>query len=146
MEQPDFSALAAAMFGTEGKVDLEAADRLWTAVFRLPLWYVLMSPQSAMDNQPSAQLIEEKVWLLAFTDKEKLAHYAARNKNLDAQGNALSLDLAPAQCVELGRTLQHSNVFGFRFNEAQQHGWYIPTTDFLRIPDYLSEKGLLSAP
>jgi len=76
MEQPDFSALAAAMFGTEGKVDLEAADRLWTAVFRLPLWYVLMSPQSAMDNQPSAQLIEEKVWLLAFTDKEKLAHYA----------------------------------------------------------------------
>jgi hypothetical protein len=143
MEQHDFSSLAAAMFGTEGKVDLEAADRLWAAVFGLPLWYILMSPQSAVNNAPAAQLIEEKVWLLAFTDKEKLAHYAARNRNLDSQGNALSLDLTPAQCVELGRTLQHSNVFGFRFDEAQQHGWYIPLADFLRIPDYLTEKKLL---
>ncbi|GAB4427712.1 MAG: hypothetical protein OHK0011_09710 [Turneriella sp.] len=143
MQHPDFSTLAAAMFDTEGKVDLDAADRLWAAVFGLPLWHILMSPQSAVDNQPAAQLIEEKVWLLAFTDKAKLANYAARNKNLDRQGNALSLDLAPAQCVELGRTLQHSNVFGFRFNEAQQHGWYIPMTDFLRIPDYLAEKGLI---
>ncbi len=142
MEQPDFSALAAAMFSGEGKVDLEAADRLWAAVFRQPVWYVLMTPQSAMDHQPSAQLIEDKVWLLAFTDREKLAHYAARNRNLDAQGNALSLDLTPAQCVELGRTLQHTNVFGFRFNEAQPHGWYIPMADFLRIPEYLADKGL----
>lgn len=143
MENPDFSALAAAMFATEGKVDLEAADRLWAAVFGLPLWHVLMSPHSARDSAPAAQLIEEKVWLLAFTDRDKQAHYAARNKNLDGQGNALSLDLAPAQCVELGRTLQHSNVFGIRFNEAQQHGWHIPLTDFLRIPGYLAEKSLI---
>lgn len=130
------------MFRSEDKVDIAAADRLWAAAFRLPVWHILMSPKSAPDKQPSAQLIDGKVWLLAFTDRKKLLHYATRNKNLDAEGRALALDLRPAQCVELGRTLKHSNVFGFRFNEGQEHGWYIPLADFLRIPEYLAEKKL----
>jgi hypothetical protein len=29
-----------------------------------------VSPQNAVNNVPSAQLIDEKVWLLAFTDKK----------------------------------------------------------------------------
>lgn len=143
MDQADFSTLAGEMFGLDGTVNLEAADRLWTAAFRLPAWYVLMTPKSFIEQAPSAQMIGGKIWFLAFTDTAALRSYAEKNQNLDEQGNALYLTLAPEQVVEMARTMEASNVFGFRFNEAQQHGWYIPLGDLKRIPAYLKEKGLL---
>lgn len=143
MPVTDYTQMASQMFSAEGTVDLAAADRLWTAVLSEPQIFLLMSPSSAPDGVPSAQLIDDKVWILAFTDQEKLKHYAARNKNLDEEGNALFLELSPAQVIELAKAMQHTNVFGFRFNEGQEHGWFIGFSDFLRIPEYLREKNLI---
>jgi hypothetical protein len=92
---------------------------------------------------PSAQLIDEKVWFLVFTDSEKLHHYARKNQNVDAAGAALYLTMTPGEAVEFARESIATNVYGFRFNEGQEHGWFSPMKNLTQFPDYLREKNLL---
>ena len=139
----DFIALARDMFKADGSVDIERGDELWSAAFKLPEWFFLMTPKSMAARALSAQMIDDKVWYLAFTDAEKLRHYAKRNRNLDDLGNALFVTMTPAETVDLARDSLHLSVFGVRFNEGQEHGWFSPMENLTKFPDYLRGKGLI---
>lgn len=141
--EADFIALARDSFKTDGSVDMDKGDLLWSALFKLPEWYFLMTPQSKASGALAAQLIDEKVWFLAFTDPEKLRFYATRNRNLDDAGNALFVTMKPMEAVEFARDALHLSVYGVRFNEAQEHGWFSPLENLTKFPDYLQGKGLI---
>lgn len=142
MEQLDFIALAANTFLTDGSVDREKGDVLWSSLFRLPEWYFLMTPKSMSAGQPSAQMIDEKVWYLVFTDTDKLRFYATRNQNLDVSGQTLFMTMTPEMAVEFARNSLNTSVYGVRFNEGQEHGWFSPMQNLPMFPDYLRAKGL----
>lgn len=140
---PNFIALAKDTFLPDGSVDREKGDVLWSELFKLSTWFFLMTPKSMAAHAPSAQLIDEKVWYLVFTDSEKLQHYARRNQNVDASGAALYLQMTAAEAVEFARESIETNVYGYRFNEGQEHGWYAPMKNITQFPDYLRGKKLL---
>ena len=140
---PDFIAMAREAFKADGSVDIERGDVLWAALFKLPEWYFLMTPKSMAAKTLSAQRIDEKIWYLAFTDAEKLRHYATRNKNLDDSGNALFVKMKPMEAVELAQDSLQLSVFGIRFNEGQEHGWFSPMENLTRFPEYLRGKSLI---
>lgn len=142
MDQPDFVALAGDTFLTDGSVDREKGDILWSALFRLPEWYFLMTPKSMAAGQPSAQMIDEKVWYLVFTDTDKLRLYATRNQNLDESGKTLFMTMTPEMAVEFARNALNTSVYGIRFNEGQEHGWFSPMQNIPMFPEYLRGKGL----
>lgn len=122
---------------------MERGDALWAALFKQPQWYFLVTPKSKAAGALAAQMIDGKVWYLAFTDADKLRHYATRNQNLDEAGNALSVTMTPAETVDLARDSLHLSVFGVRFNEGQEHGWFSPMENLTKFPDYLRSKNLL---
>lgn len=135
--KPDFVALARDTFLPDGSVDRGKGDELWAAVFNLREWYFLMTLKSFATSSPSAQMIDEKVWYLVFTDTEKLQAYATRNQNLDANGGALYLTMTPDQAVEFAEKSLATTVYGIRFNEGQEHGWFAPMKNITQFPDYL---------
>lgn len=139
----DFSDLAGKAFPPEGGVNREYGDKLWSALYKLPHWYFLMTPKSMANKMPSAQVIDGKGWFLAFTDVEKLQAYARQNKDVDKKGNALYLAMSPEQAVEFARKNSKGPVFGVRFNEGQPHGWFAPMNNLTIFPNYLKNKGLL---
>ena len=139
----DFSDLAAKAFPAEGGVNREYGDKLWSALYKLPQWYFLMTPKSMAKQMPSAQVIDGKGWFLAFTDAEKLQAYAKQNKNVDKKGNAYMMTMTPDQAVEFARKNSNGSVFGVRFNEGQAHGWFSPMRNLTIFPNYLRNKGLL---
>lgn len=141
--ETDFIALARDTFKEDGTVDRQKGDLLWSALFQLPEWYFLMTMKSAAAHAPSAQLIDEKVWYLVFTDSEKLHHYARRNQNVDEKGGVLFLTMKAHEAVEFAENSIATNVYGFRFNEGQEHGWFAPMKNITQFPDYLREKNLL---
>lgn len=142
MDQPDFVALARDTFLEDGTVDIAKGDILWSAMYKLPEWYFLMTMTSFVNKSPSAQMIDGKVWYLVFTDTDKLRAYATRNQNLDETGNALFLTMTPEQSVRFVMGSVGTTVFGVRFNEGQPHGWFSPLENLIKFPDYLREKGL----
>jgi len=143
MEDPDFVTLAKATFNEDGTVNIENGDKLWSALFKLPEWYFLMTMTSFVNKSPSAQMIDGKVWYLVFTDTEKLHAYAKRNQNLDPEGNALFLTMTPEASVRFAQGSLGTTVFGVRFNEGAEHGWFSPMENLVKFPDYLKEKGLI---
>lgn len=143
MEQADFVTLARDTFLPDGSVDKERGDVLWSALFKLPEWYFLMTLKSMANQAPAAQLIDEKVWYLVFTDTAKLRSYAERNQNLDPTGNALYLEMTPDHAVEFAQAAMSTSVSGMRFNEGQEHGWYSPMENITKFPGYLRGKGMI---
>ncbi|AFM12203.1 hypothetical protein [Turneriella parva] len=143
MDQPDFIVLARDTFNEDGTVNIENGDKLWSALFKLPEWNFLMTMTSFVNKSPSAQMIDGKVWYLVFTDTEKLQAYATRNQNLDPDGKALFITMTPEAAVRFAQGSLGTTVYGFRFNEAAEHGWFSPLENLVKFPDYLREKGLL---
>ncbi len=144
MAEPDFTLLAEKTFLPDGQIDREAGDRLWSALYKLPQWYFLMTPRSAAKQQPSVQSIDSKPWMLVVTDPELLRKYAAGNGNLDAGGKALYLAMTPDQAVSyLSQFADSNEVFGVRFNEGARRGWFAPVRNLMMFPGYLKKKGLL---
>lgn len=137
MRQANFMSLVKNLKIKDGVADTDAASKLWRAALDLPFWYVLMTERTAAEKKPGAQRIGEKNWFLAFTDLEKLTSYATRNKNLDKEGNPQYLKMPPADAIKLAERFESTNVFGFRFDEGTDHGWYIPLADLIEIPYYL---------
>lgn len=141
--EADFIALARDSFKADGSVDMDCGDLLWSALFKLPEWYFLMTPKSKASGSLAAQLIDEKVWFLAFTGADRLRLYATRNHNLDEAGNALFVTMKPMEAVEFARDSLHLSVYGIRFNEGQEHGWFSPLENLTKFPEYLHGKGLI---
>jgi len=143
MANADFTVLARDTFKSDGSVDIEKGDLLWAALFGLPQWYFLMTPKSVAAHHPSAQRIDGKVWYLAFTDTEKLKFYAESNQNLGENGDALFVAMSPAEAVEFADSSRNQNVYGIRFNERQEHGWFSPMENIAEFPKYLRGKELI---
>jgi hypothetical protein len=141
MSSVDFIALARNAYASEpAMADLDA---LWSAVYKLEHWLFLMTPESTKRGQPSVQSIDGKAWLLVFTDSELLYNYAKQNKNLDEIGNSLYLSMNTAQVTGFLKQYENTELFGVRFNEGAEHGWFSPLRNLQIFPDYLKNKGLL---
>lgn len=139
----DFVALAQKAFPDNAPINRDAMDELWVAAFKLPKWHFLMTPKSAVDKQPSVQIVAEEPWLLVFTDSEKLNQYATSNKNLAADGSALYLSMTPEEAKKLVASTAGSPIVGVRFNEGTKKGWFSPTKNVSGIYEYLKKKGKL---
>ena len=139
----EIPALSAAAKAAGGPGPGPEANRLWAAVFRMPQWHFLMSPKRIETFQPSVQLIEQKPWLLVFTNGDLLQRYAVTNRNLDAAGNALFVSIPNANVLPYLEGFRAAGVFGVRFNEGDDDGFYAPLTNLAAFPRYLREKGFL---
>lgn len=140
---PDFIQLAQKAFPGGNMGPREDLDKLWIEMFKLPEWLFLMSPKSAKSLQPSVQMIEGKGWLLVFTDSEKLQAYAKKNKNVDEKGSALYLSMSSEKAREYLKQFENSKVFGVRFNEGAEQGWFAPVRNITLIFDFLVKNGKL---
>ena len=117
----------------------ENIDKLWVELFKLKEWFFLMTPKSAKSMQPSAQVIDGKEWIFVFTDSEKLHAYAKQNNNLDEKGGSLYLTMPSDKAREYVNKYLNSQVFGVRFNESVEHGWFSPIKNIQLIYDHLKK-------
>ncbi len=135
----DFNQLAKEAFPEGNLGSRDKIDKLWVELFQLKEWLFLMSPKSAKQMQPSAQMIDGKGWLLVFTDSDKLHEYAKKNNNLDEKGNSLFLSIPSDKAREYVNKYLNSQVFGVRFNEGADHGWFSPVKNIQLIFDHLKK-------
>ena len=142
-ETVDFVELAGKAYPAGSSINLEYADQLYAELYKLPEWHFLMTPESIRSRHPSVQVIDGKGWLLVFTDADLLRKYAEQNKNLDAEGNALFISMAPDKALQFLQQYEKSPIGGVRFNEGANHGWFSPVRNLFIFPDYLKKKGLL---
>lgn len=141
--KPDFVALARDTYPSDGSFNQEKGDLLWAAMFHLKEWLFLMTPKSMEQGQPSLQQIDGNAWYLVFTDSDKLRFYAEQNHNLDASGNALFMTMTPDKATEFAQNCLNLEVFGIRFNEGQEYGWFSPMRNITLFPNYLKDKNLI---
>lgn len=92
---PDFRALATKAYPEGATPDKPALDKLWSSLFKLPKWQVLMSQDTAGAKQPSVSTIDGEQWVLVFTDQNFLGLYAGTYRTLLDGGPVPSADAPP---------------------------------------------------
>lgn len=136
MASHDFIELAKDCFLPDGNIDPQKEDQLWQAAFSLTYWFFLMTERSQKSDMPVAQMIQDKIWFLAFTDEEKLMQYAEKNNNLAPTGEAFVKLMTPQETIMLAFNHLETNVDGIRFNEGQSNGWFVTLEHLTHLPDY----------
>lgn len=142
MTSADFVELARKAYAN-GEPAASDLDALWSALYKLGHWLFLMTPESAKRGQPSVQSIDGKAWLLVFTDSDLLHNYAKRNQNLDESGGSLYLSMKTAEVTGFLKQYENTELFGVRFNEGADYGWFAPLRNLQIFPEFLKNKGLL---
>jgi hypothetical protein len=92
----DFRTLAEKAYPADGTQDGQALDKLWTALFKLPQWHLVMTEQTAALKQPSVEVIGGESYFLVFTDLQMLRSYALWKRD---QANAPANDGGAPQLV-----------------------------------------------
>ena len=149
----DFVVLAQRAYPGSGPLNREAMDDLWSSLFRLPQWHFLMTPASAVTNQPAVQLIGTQGWLLAFTDTDKLKRYATTQSTFGDGGvsflaagdggSPLILSMTPEAATSFLAGYPNPTVAGVRFNEGAGAGWFAPLKSIGDIRGHLKSEGKL---
>ena len=107
--------------------------KLWSAAFALDKWLCLAHPEEK--TQPLTVVMEDKRWLLFFTDAERLAAYA-RDLYEGRDYETYFLAMTPDRAVEWLDALQGGDLHGILFNEGP-HGWYAPLSNMKPMQNYL---------
>ncbi len=151
----DFRVLAEKAYPEDGTQDRQALNKLWTALFKLPQWHLLMTQKTAGQKQPSVEMIDgEPVWLV-FTDLQMLKAYALSkaaapvadggvpqfvfavaqvasdggpnaNPYLAPDGTVLWVSMTPDAARAFFAAHQGVPVSSIRFNEGTRKGWFAP--------------------
>lgn len=79
---PDFRTLAEKAYPDGATPDKPALDKLWSSLFKLPKWYLLMSQDTLASKEPSVTFVDGEPWVLVFTDVNFLGLYAGTHKTL----------------------------------------------------------------
>lgn len=104
--------------------DEQALDSLWQATYDLKQWHFVA--RGEMPNiQPFVGEIEQRAYVLAFTDKDRANIFADKHELKTQEGVVPLMSMPPeAACEYLPQFEQHG-VFGVLFNEGP-NGYYAP--------------------
>lgn len=113
--------LAAAVTGPEDQVGMTA---LWRVTMQLEHWWFLAVGEEDQES-PAAAEIEGQQMLLAFTDAERVRHFALEQDMIGPDDDLRAIALEPHEVVEAADTYQRANVSGLIF-DPHISGYYIP--------------------
>lgn len=117
----DFDAIAKA---AQESGSQEAMNALWREVFALDRWYFV--GRGEMPNvQPFIGMMNEKPFLMAFTDSERAHAFAVAQKLISENGAVATLSNPVASAVVMAENLRKHNVHGVLFNPGAQ-GFFAP--------------------
>jgi hypothetical protein len=119
MEIRDFVARAKAEPSTE---NIEA---LWRAMFLLKGWYFLPAQQREGPSHPTVMLIDDRPWLVAFSNVRRLKAFAQSAGRVADDGEVLLLVLDPLESMEHIVEVADS-VDGVVFNPGSEQTFRAP--------------------
>lgn len=125
---PDFDALVE----TARKEQSEEAVRdLWQSTFDLEKW-VFVARGEMPNVQPFIGVIEEKPYLMAFTDTERATQFANQHELTDDEGNSQTIEMPIAGTIQYVAQVAQQGVVGVLFNNGP-HGYFASAHDLLRM-------------
>ena len=102
----------------------ETMEALWSAVYELEKWYFV--GRGEMPNiQPFIGMVEEKPFLMGFTNDKRAHEFALRHKLENDEGTIPILVMTVDAAVEYAMKLQTHGVVGVLFNDGP-HGFFAP--------------------
>jgi hypothetical protein len=107
--------------------DKDSLDALWGAAYALENWYFI-GTGTGPDIGPHVSVIEDKPFLLAFTDPEQAAGCAQRLGLADPQGGAHLLAIPVAGLAQSVQAYVDKGVYGLWFNDGPD-AFYTPFSD-----------------
>lgn len=113
--------LAGAVTGAEDQVGMAA---LWRVTMQLEYWWFLAVGEEDQES-PAAAEIEGQQMLLAFTDAERVRHFALEQGMITPEDDLRAIALEPYEVVEAADTYQRANISGLIF-DPHISGYYIP--------------------
>lgn len=125
----------------DGYKAMEPQSDLWTALFQLKQWHLMTFPDSK--SVPPGLNIEThdgKLWVMVFTDQDRLHEYAKARKQLNADGTMLGMSIPSQTSFEFFESLQ--GIAGVRFNQGES-GFFSPMDNLRPIHDHLVKLGRL---
>lgn len=113
--------LASAVTGPEDQIGMAA---LWRVTMQLENWWFLAVGEEEQES-PAAAEIEGQQMLLAFTDAERVRHFALEQGMITSEDDLRAIALEPYEVVEAADTYQRANITGLIF-DPHISGYYIP--------------------
>jgi hypothetical protein len=133
----DFKVLSEKM--SRPDVSIEDKSILFKAFFELEEWvFIIPKGLSLEDAQPAIEPIDNKTWLLVFTDSGMALEFAKANpeKYLPDSGQILYLSIKVKDALAMIYDLNNKGIFGLQINFGLP-GWYVPITTLPNIITFL---------
>jgi hypothetical protein len=136
-DKVDFKILSGKM--SRPDVSIEDKSILFKAFFDLPEWIFIIPKGMGLENaQAAIETIDNKIWLLVFTDSAMALEFARLNpeKYLMDSGDILYISLKVKDALKMIYSLNQQEVFGLQINFGLP-GWYIPISSLPNIITFL---------
>lgn len=103
----------------------EGQKKLWDTVFKLNSFYNF----SLKDNKPYCENINEKLWLLVFSD---IAHAVKCIEDMDLNKEAISILSIEKENCDVVEALNSLGIYGLWFNKGP-HCFFVTLEDFKKL-------------
>lgn len=127
----DFSALVKEARDTGNKED---EIKLWREVYKLDEWYAVARGELP-DIHPFIGIVDDKPFIIAFTDGRKAFDFAKQQGFIDKDGKSQILSLPVIGVIENVQSYIDDDVFGILFNSGPD-GFYAPLSNLLPMAYY----------
>ena len=114
---------------------------LWSELLTLPEWHLLFAPQLSPPS-PHVMMVDDKHWVLIFTDPDRLQAFAPEHGLVLDGDKALYTSLSVPDARKMLRSMAQSGIDGVRFNQGA-HGWFAPLDSIESIHAFLTNSGQL---
>lgn len=114
--------------------DEEAMVALWRAAYALDEWHFVA--RGEMPNvQPFIGLVDERPFVMVFTDEERARAFAERNKLIQEDGTVPLLGMSPEGASKTLPQYGEHGVHGVLFNEGP-NGFFAPLSNLMPMYEF----------
>lgn len=122
-----------------GRIDesQQTMERLWGEVYRLDSWFFLARGE-VPDVRPFIGMVQQRPFVMAFTDAARVAEFAQRQGIAAEDGSARALSMPPDGFASMVQAYIDGGVFGILFNDGPA-GFFAPLTNVVPMLEFYAE-------